>query len=100
MLIPPTTTRPDNPPSYAEAMRPESPPPYEHLASYAQATGTPSNAGVMRPESPPPYEPAQATGIQPSPRNSHDPSAPATNLTANRIANSVTNGLMSLLSRV
>jgi hypothetical protein len=77
MLIPPTTTRPDNPPSYAVVMSPESPPPYEHLPSYAQATG-----------------------IQPSPRNSHDPSAPATNLTANRIANSVTNGLMSLLSRV
>jgi hypothetical protein len=60
-----STTPSRTPPSYAEATNPRNPPPYEHPPSYAQATGT-----------------------QPSTSNSRAPSAPATNLTANRIANS------------
>lgn len=63
MQIRPSTTRSDNPPSYAEATNPRNPPPYEHPPSYAQATGT-----------------------QPSASNSRAPSTPATNLTANRIS--------------
>lgn len=69
MPISPSSTHSHNPPSYAEATNPRNPPPYEHPPSYAHATGS-----------------------QPSTSNSRAPSAPTTNLTANRIQNNATSG--------
>ena len=68
MQITSPTTHSYNPPSNNEATNPRNPPSYEHPPSSAQATGT-----------------------QPSTSNSRAPSNPATNLTANRIANSTPN---------
>ena len=79
MPIMPSTTRSDNPPSYAEAMSSWNPPP---------------NAPLPPNDSPPSY--AQATGTQPSTSNSRAPSEPATNLPTNRSANSVTSRLATL----